>query len=56
MIYLGLGDLDRTFEWLEKAYEERSGFLGFIRVEPMLDALRGDPRFKTLVEKIKPLT
>ncbi len=56
MIYLGLGDLDRTFEWLEKAYEERSGFLAFIKVEPMLDALRGDPRFKALVEKIKPLS
>lgn len=55
MIHLGLGDLDQTFEWLEKAYEERSGFLAFIRVEPMLDALRGDARFKALAEKIKPL-
>ena len=55
IIYLGLGDLDRTFEWLEKAYEERSGFIAFINVEPMLDALRGDPRFKTLAEKIGPL-
>ncbi|MGE0132341.1 MAG: protein kinase [Blastocatellales bacterium] len=56
MIHLGLGDLDQTFEWLEKAYEERSGFLAFVRVEPMLDALRGDTRFKALAEKIKPLT
>jgi serine/threonine protein kinase/Flp pilus assembly protein TadD len=55
IIYLGLGDLDQTFEWLEKAYEERSGFMAFINVEPMLDALRGDPRFKTLAEKIRPL-
>lgn len=55
IIYLGLGDLDRTFEWLEKAYQERSGFMAFINVEPMLDALRGDPRFKTLAEKIRPL-
>jgi len=55
IIYLGLGDLDRTFEWLEKAHEERSGFMAFINVEPMLDALRGDPRFKALAEKIGPL-
>jgi eukaryotic-like serine/threonine-protein kinase len=55
IIYMGLGDLDRTFEWLEKAYEERSGFMAFINVEPMLDALRGDPRFKALAEKIAPL-
>ncbi|MGH9936464.1 MAG: protein kinase domain-containing protein [Blastocatellia bacterium] len=55
MVHLGLGDPDQTFEWLEKAYEERSGFLAFIKVEPMLDALRDDPRFKELVEKIRPL-
>jgi serine/threonine protein kinase/Flp pilus assembly protein TadD len=56
IIHLGLGDLDRTFEWLEKAYEERSGFMAFINVEPMLDALRGDPRFKALTERIRPLS
>jgi serine/threonine protein kinase/tetratricopeptide (TPR) repeat protein len=56
IIYLGLGDLDQTFDWLEKAYEERSGFMAFINVEPMLDALRGDPRFKALTEKIRPLS
>jgi TolB-like protein/Flp pilus assembly protein TadD len=55
IIHLGLGDLDQTFEWLEKAYQERSGFMAFINVEPMLDALRGDQRFQKLVEKIKPL-
>lgn len=55
IIYMGLGDLDRTFEWLEKAYEERSGFMAFINIEPMLDALRGDPRFKALSDKIGPL-
>jgi tetratricopeptide (TPR) repeat protein len=51
MIHLGLGDLDRTFEWLEKAVEERSGFLAFVRVEPMLDGLRTDQRFSRLMEK-----
>jgi serine/threonine protein kinase/Flp pilus assembly protein TadD len=56
MIHLGLGDLDRAFEWLEKAYEERSGFLAFIKVEPMLDALRGDARFEKLVAKMSPLS
>jgi serine/threonine protein kinase/Tfp pilus assembly protein PilF len=56
MIHLGLGDLDRTFEWLEKAYEERSGFLAFIKVEPMLDALRGDARFEKLVAQMNPLS
>jgi eukaryotic-like serine/threonine-protein kinase len=52
MVHLGLGDLDKTFEWLEKAYEERSGFLAFIRVEPMLDELRADARFGSLMERV----
>jgi serine/threonine-protein kinase len=55
IIHMGLGDLDQTFEWLEKAYQERSGFMAFINVEPMLDALRGDSRFNALIEKIRPL-
>jgi serine/threonine protein kinase/Flp pilus assembly protein TadD len=54
MIYLGLGDLQKTFEWLDRAYEERSGFLAFVRVEPMLDPLRGDARFIRFVGHIKP--
>jgi TolB-like protein/Flp pilus assembly protein TadD len=53
MIHLGLGDLDRTFEWLEKAYEERSGFLAFVRVEPMLDRVREAPRFIELSERVE---
>ncbi len=53
MIYLGLGDLDQTFEWLEKAYHERSGFLAFVQVEPMLDVLRTDQRFAVLMEKVR---
>lgn len=52
MIHLGLGDLDRTFEWLEKAYEERAGFLAFVRVEPMLDNLRMDGRMNSLIERM----
>ena len=48
LIYLGLGENDQTFAWLEQAYEERSGFLAFIGVEPMLDDLRDDARFTDL--------
>ncbi len=52
MIHLGLGDLDQTFEWLEKAYEEQSGFLAFVRVEPMLDKLRSDARFTSFLGRM----
>jgi serine/threonine protein kinase len=52
LIYLGLGELDQTFAWLEQAHEERSGFLAFVGVEPMLDALRGDARFVDLLRRV----
>jgi TolB-like protein/Flp pilus assembly protein TadD len=52
MIHLGLGDFDKTFEWLKKAFEERSGFLPFLKVEPMVDSLRADWRFHDLLRRI----
>ena len=52
MLYMGLNDLDKTFEWLEKAFQERSGFLPFLKVEPMVDALRYDLRFQDLLWRI----
>ena len=55
LVYLGLGDKEEALRWLEKAYQDRAGdALRFIRVEPLLDPLRGDPRFEALVAKIFP--
>lgn len=52
MIYAGLGEMDEAFEWFEKAYNERSGFLPFLNVEPVADCLRDDPRFSALLSRI----
>ncbi|HEV2913532.1 MAG TPA: tetratricopeptide repeat protein [Pyrinomonadaceae bacterium] len=52
MIYLGLDIQDRMFLWLERALEERSGFMAFLHVEPMFDALRTDSRFVALVRRV----
>jgi hypothetical protein len=52
MIHLGLDSTDEAFACLERAYEERSGFMAFIKVEPMLDPLRADPRFVDLERRI----
>ncbi len=52
IIYLGLGDLDKTFEWLEKSFEERSGFLPFLKVEPLFDSIRSKLRFQDLLSRI----
>jgi serine/threonine-protein kinase len=53
MMYAALGDADRAFEWLDRAYEERRGWLVYLNVEPMLDGLRADPRFRRLVERMR---
>jgi serine/threonine protein kinase/Flp pilus assembly protein TadD len=52
ILYLGLGDTERVFEWLDKACEERSGFLVFLAVEPMFDSLREDERFIDLLNRV----
>lgn len=51
-IYFGLGDKDKAFEWLEKAYAERTDRLIYLNIEPMADGLRSDPRFKGFVARV----
>jgi TolB-like protein/DNA-binding winged helix-turn-helix (wHTH) protein/Flp pilus assembly protein TadD len=50
--YLGLGDNDEAFVWFERAYEEQSNILIYIKVFPLYDPLRGDPRFQDLVRRV----
>lgn len=50
--YLGLGDNEAAFTWLEKAYKEQSNILGLLKVHPHFDPLRGDPRFADLVRRV----
>ena len=52
LIWIGLGKIDRAFEWLEKALEERSRWMVTLNVDPKLDAVRADPRFPDLVRRI----
>jgi TolB-like protein/Flp pilus assembly protein TadD len=55
LVYLGLGDKEEALRWLEKSYQDRAGSdIGYIRVDPLLDPLRSEPRFETLAEKIVP--
>jgi TolB-like protein/Tfp pilus assembly protein PilF len=51
-IYVLLGDKDKAFYWLEKAHEERDGFLMGLVVSPIFDPVRPDARYKALVKKI----
>ena len=49
IVHAVLGDLDDAFKWLTRAVQERSGWIAYLSVEPRLDAIRNDPRFKKLV-------
>jgi tetratricopeptide (TPR) repeat protein len=49
IVYVGLGDKDRAFEWLDKAYDERPGDIMNIKVDPRMDPLRSDPRYQELL-------
>ncbi|PYJ23370.1 MAG: hypothetical protein DME92_01265, partial [Verrucomicrobia bacterium] len=55
IVYLALGDKQEALRWLEQCYQDRAGAdIGWIRVDALVDPLRGDPRFEAVAEKIVP--
>jgi TolB-like protein/lipoprotein NlpI len=53
-IHVGLGEKDQAFRLLESAYQKRIDRLVYLKVEPMADPIRSDPRFTQLLAKITP--
>jgi eukaryotic-like serine/threonine-protein kinase len=51
--YAVIGDNNRALDWLEKAYAERDGTLVWLKVHPRLDGLRGEPRFRDLLARLR---
>ena len=55
LVYIGLGDKTKAIDYLEREYLNHDNIdTAWIRADPMLDPLRGDPRFEALAEKILP--
>jgi len=52
VIHIGLGENDEALEWLEKAYQDRNGWMVYLKVSPWLDPLRSDPRFQDLLRRM----
>jgi TolB-like protein/DNA-binding winged helix-turn-helix (wHTH) protein/Tfp pilus assembly protein PilF len=50
--YLGLGDNEQAFVWLEPAYQEKSNILMFLKTHPHFDPIRSDPRFANLLHRV----
>jgi tetratricopeptide (TPR) repeat protein len=51
-VYIGLGNKDQAFYWLEKAFQDRSNYMAYLKVFPGDDTLRSDPRFDDLLRRI----
>jgi hypothetical protein len=52
LAYVGVGDNDNAFKWLEKTLEERAGPFNELNADPLFDPLRTDPRFAALVRRM----
>ena len=51
-VHLALGRTNDALEWLDRAYEQRSHSMVFLKIDPQLDGLRSDPRFGYLVKRV----
>ena len=52
VLYRALGETDKSFVFLSRAFEEHSSFVPFLNVDPRLDDARADRRFQDLVERM----
>jgi tetratricopeptide (TPR) repeat protein len=52
MVYVGLNDKDKAFEWLEQGYRDQNSLLAYIKVYPPWASLRSDPRYTALLKKM----
>ena len=50
--YAGLGEKDQAFQWLERSLQDRAWDITYLKVDPLMDNLRADPRFADLVKRI----
>ncbi len=53
LIYVGLGENDKAFAWLEKAYDDHSTEMIYFKVDPLLAPLHSDPRYQNLLRRMK---
>ena len=51
--YLALDEKSRALDWLDNAYEERNDLIYSIQADPRLDALRNEPRFQEVLDKVR---
>src|SRR2546422_7162436 len=50
--HLGLKNVDHVFDWLDRAYEDRRGWLTYMKVDPIFDAVRDEPRYAVFLKRM----
>ena len=53
VIHIALGDTKSGLDWLERAYDEQSPWIGYLRIDPRVDPVRSNPRFSSLLRKTR---
>jgi TolB-like protein/Tfp pilus assembly protein PilF len=51
-IHLGLGEKEKALDWLEKSYQDQESACWYLKVDPIYDRVRTEPRFQALVQKV----
>jgi adenylate cyclase len=51
-IHLGLGEKEKALDWLEKSYQDQESACWYLKVDPIYDSVRNEPRFQALVQKV----
>ena len=52
VIYIAMGEKDQAFDWIQKAYDDRSAWLVYLKVDPLFDNMRQDARFTDLLRRV----
>ena len=52
LVHAWMGETDKALDWIEKAHDERTPWMSFVKVDPIWDPLRNEPRFQAIVMKI----
>lgn len=52
-VYVALDDKDQAIDWLKKDFKERGNWMNQLKVDPVMNPLRSDPRFKDLMRRMK---
>lgn len=53
VLHIGLGEKEKALDWMDRAIDERRGWAAYLRVHPVVDPLRDEPRFKEMLRRMQ---